>query len=322
MVPMAVWLNEADVRAVLRPAELVGAMEAALAAFSSGEVVQPVRTALEIGERSFFAVMPALYAGQGVMGSKLVTVVPANADRGLHTHQAAIALFDPVTGELLAVMDGRYITEVRTAAASAVSTRYLARKGARVLGILGSGVQAASHLEALRCVREFREVRAWSPTRANLERFAAEHPGVCAAPSAADAVRGADVVVVATSSVTPAILSEWVSDGAHVIAIGACRPSQQEVDPELVARARLVVDSRAAALVESGDIVRPMKAGLFGEDHVAAELGEVIGGAKAGRTRADEVTLYKSLGLAVEDVAAAGLAYRRAFEKRLGLTLT
>jgi ornithine cyclodeaminase/alanine dehydrogenase-like protein (mu-crystallin family) len=319
---MAVWLNEADVRAVLEPAGLIGAMEKALAAFSSGEVVQPVRAALDLADHSFFIVMPALYAGQRVMGSKLVTVVPANAERGLHTHQAAIALFDPVTGELLAVMDGRYITEVRTAAASAVSARHLAREDARVLGILGSGVQAASHLQALRCVREFREVRVWSPTRANLDRFAAEHPEVCAAESAEDAVRGADVVVVATSSVTPAIRSEWVADGAHVIGIGAARPFQQELDPELVARARLVVDSRAAALVESGDIVRPIREGRFGQDHVTAELGEVIAGTKPGRTRADEVTLYKSLGLAVEDVAAAGLAYQRAVEKRMGLTLT
>jgi ornithine cyclodeaminase/alanine dehydrogenase-like protein (mu-crystallin family) len=322
MVPMPVWLNEDDVRAVLRPAELIDAMEAALGAFSSGEVVQPVRTALEIADRSFFAVMPALYAGQGVLGSKLVTVVPGNAERGLHTHLAAIALFDPLTGELLAFLDGRYITEVRTAAASAVSVRYLARQDAGVLAILGSGVQAASHLAAIRPLRDFREVRAWSPTRANLDRIAAAHPGVSAAESPEDALRGAGVVVVATSSVTPAICSNWVDDGAHVIAIGACRPSQQELDPELVARARLVVDSRAAALQESGDIVRPIAEGRFGPEHVAAELGEIVRGRKAGRTRPGEVTLYKSLGLAVEDVAAAGLAYRRAMERRMGSTLT
>jgi ornithine cyclodeaminase/alanine dehydrogenase-like protein (mu-crystallin family) len=319
---MAVWLNEADVRAVLEPAELIDAMEAALAAFSAGEVVQPVRSALEMTERSFFFVMPALYAGQGVMGSKLVTVVPENAARGLHTHLAAITLLDSATGELLALMDGRYVTEVRTAAVSAVSARHVARPDAHVLGILGSGVQAASHLSALRSVRELREVRVWSPTQANRERFAAEHPGARATESAADAVRGADIILVATSSATPVLRSEWVADGAHVIAIGASRPTQQELDPALVARARLVVDSRAAALVEAGDIVRPIGEGLFGEDHVAAELGEVIAGRTAGRTRPDEVTLFKSLGLAVEDVAAAGLAYRRAVDRKMGLTLT
>ncbi len=319
---MAVWLNEADVRAVLDPTELIGAMESALAAFSAGDIVQPVRSALEMTERSFFFVMPALYAGQGVMGSKLVTVVPENAGRGLHTHLAGIALLDAVTGELLALMDGRYITEVRTAAVSAVSARRLARQDAKVLAILGSGVQAASHLAALGCVRQFLEVRVWSPTRANLERFAAQHPGVRAAASAEEAVSGADVVVVATSSAVPVIQSEWVADGAHVIAIGASRPWQQELDPALVARARLIVDSRAAALVESGDIVRPIRDGLFGEDHVAAELGDVVAGRTSGRTRIDDVTLFKSLGLAVEDIAAAGLVYRRAVENKMGLTLT
>src|SRR5690242_15002212 len=225
---MAIWLNEQDVRAVLSPVELIDVIERALADFSSGDVVQPVRTAIEIADRSFFASMPALYRAQGVLGAKLVTVVPANAARGLHTHLASILLFDTDTGELLAIVDGRYITEVRTAAASAVSVRHLARREARVLAVLGSGVQAASHFDALRCVRGFSDVRVWSPTPEHLARFVADRPGTCAAGSAAEAVRGADVVVVATSSVTPAIRSEWVSNGAHVIAIGACRPTQRE----------------------------------------------------------------------------------------------
>jgi alanine dehydrogenase len=315
---MPVWLNEDDVRAVLSPVELIAAMETALADFSAGAVVQPVRTAIEIADRSFFALMPALYRAQGVLGAKLVTVVPANAARGLHTHLASISLFDPETGEVLAILDGRYITEVRTAAASAVSVRHLARQDARVLAILGSGVQAASHYDALRCVRDFTEVRVWSPTREHLLKFVEGRPGTCPASSAEDAVRGADVVVVATSSVTPAIRSAWVSDGAHVIAIGACRPSQREVDPELVARAALIVDSRAAALQESGDIVQCIHEGRFGADHIRAELGEIAGGTKQGRRSADEITLFKSLGLAVEDVVAAGMAYRRAREKGLG----
>jgi ornithine cyclodeaminase/alanine dehydrogenase-like protein (mu-crystallin family) len=309
---MAVWLNEDDVRAVLSPIELIDAIETALVDFSAGRVAQPVRTAIEIADRSFFAVMPALYRAQGVLGAKLVTVVPANAAREMHTHLAWISLFDPETGELLAVLDGRYITEVRTAAASAVSMRHLARADARTLAILGSGVQAASHVDALRLLREFSEVRVWSPTPAHRERFVADRPGTRCANSAREAVRGADVVVVATSSVTPAIDSEWVSDGAHVIAIGACRPTQRELDPELVARAALVVDSRAAALQEAGDVMP------FGGEHIRAELGEIAGGTKVGRQSAYEVTLFKSLGLAVEDVVAAGLAYRRARERGLG----
>ena len=266
--------------------------------------------------------MPALFAGQSVLGAKLVTVVPQNAARGLHTHLAVISLFDPQTGELLAVMDGRYITEVRTAAVSAVSVRHLARKDAKVLAILGTGVQARSHLEALPQVRAFEEIRVWSPTAEHVGRFTAAAGGkVHAASSAAEAVRDADVVVVATSSVTPAIEDGWVKAGAHVIAIGACRPSQREVDPALMARARLVVDSRAAALLESGDIVQSIGEGRFGPEHVAAELGEVAAGLKPGRTSEDQVTLFKSLGLAVEDVTAAGLAYRRAVESGRGLAL-
>jgi alanine dehydrogenase len=318
---MALWLSEQDVRAVVSSIELIDVMEEALADFSAGLVAQPVRTAIEMGERSFFAVMPALYRAGGALGAKLVTVVPENAARGLHTHLAAIALFDPETGELLAMLDGRFITEARTAAVSAVSARHLARTEAASLAILGTGVQAASHYEALRTVRAFREVRVWSPTREHRERFASERPGSLAAPTAAEAVRGADVVVVATSSVTPAIASEWVGDGAHVIAIGACRPTQREIDPDLVARAALVVDSRAAALQESGDIVLGMAEGRFPAEHIRAELGEVVARTRPGRKSSGEVTLFKSLGLAVEDVAAAALAYRRACEKGLGLKI-
>lgn len=315
---MALWLTEQDVRAVLSPSALIDTMEAALADFSSGNVVQPVRTAIEITDRSFFATMPALYPAEGILGAKLVTVVPANASRGLHTHLAVIALFDPNTGELRAMLDGRYITEVRTAAASAVSARYLARPGVSSLAILGTGVQAASHYEALLHVCEFRDIRVWSPTVAHLDRFVASRPGTRAAATAAQAVEGADVVVVATSSVTPAIASDWVSDGAHVIAIGACRPSQREIDPALVARSALFVDSRAAALQESGDIVLSISEGRLTPEHIRAEIGEVVTGARPGRVSDHEITLFKSLGLAIEDVAAAGIAWRRAFARGLG----
>src|SRR5215469_3067730 len=193
---MPLWLTEADVRAVISLPELIEAMESALAAFSAGKVNQPVRTALELRDRSFFAAMPAHYREHGILGAKLVSVVPENAARGLHTHLAVIPLFEPETGELACVMDGRYITELRTAAASAVSVRHLARTDAASLAILGSGVQARSHLEALPLVREFREIRAWSPTPEHLLEFA--RGPVKGARSAEEAVRGADVVLIAT----------------------------------------------------------------------------------------------------------------------------
>jgi alanine dehydrogenase len=317
---MPLWLSESDVRAVLSPAELIDAMESALAGLSAGRVVQPVRTAFELGDRTFFALMPAFDRERAILGAKLVSVVPANFAKGIPTHLAAISLFDAVTGELAAVMDGRYITEVRTAAASAVSVRYLARADASVLAILGSGVQARSHLEALPLVRSFTEIRAWSPTTDHLHRFVEEAAvPVRAARSAEEAVRGADVVVLATNSVTSAIESAWVAPGAHVIAMGACRPTQQEVDPHLVARSYLVVDSRAAALEESGDIVLPIRQGLFTADHVRAELGEIVNGGKPGRTSSDQVTLFKSLGQAIEDLVAADLAWRRARQAGRGI---
>jgi len=319
---MPLWLSESDVRAVLTPSDLIPAMESALAALSAGRVHQPLRTAFELRDRCFFAVMPAYDRDHAILGAKLVTVIPENATRGIPTHLAAISLFDPDTGELTAIVDGRYITEQRTAAASAVSVRHLARRDTPVLAILGSGVQARSHLEALPLVRRFAEIRAWSPAAERLREFVESAPvTVHAARTAEEAVRGADVVVLATSSVNPAIADAWVGDGAHVVSIGACRPSQREIDPALVARSLLVVDSREAAFRESGDVVQAIVEGRFGEDHVYAELGEIVNG-KSGRSGEQEVTVFKSLGLAIEDLVAAHLAWQRAREAGRGLMVS
>ena len=297
--------------------DLIPAMETALCAFSSGAVVQPVRPVVEMGAAAFFSAMPGFMRHPAVLGAKLVAVIGANQARGLPTHRASILLFDPETGALVALLDGRLITEMRTAAVSAVSAKHLARADAGVLAILGSGVQARSHLEALRLVRPLREVRAWSPTAGHLRQFAAE-AGVRACGSAAEAVAGADVIVLATASTTPVIEDGWVADGAHMISVGAGRPSHREIDPVLVARARVVVDSRASAFQESGDIILGLAEGRFGRGHVVGELGEVAAGEVAGRTSEREITLFKSLGLAVEDLAAADLVYRRAREQERG----
>jgi len=219
-------------------------------------------------------------------------------------------------------MDGRFITEARTAASSAVAARYLARANASSLGIIGSGVQARSHLEALPMVRDFDDIHAWSPTAANLREFVAESgERVRPVSSAREAVEGADVVVLATSSPAPVLENSWVKAGACVISVGACRPSQREMDPDLVARARLFTDTRAAALQESGDIVQGIREDRFGEDHIAAELGELVANPLLGRRSEDEVIVFKSLGMAVEDVAAANLVYRCARELRKGVEL-
>jgi thiomorpholine-carboxylate dehydrogenase len=289
-------LDEAAVRSRLTMRALIPAMEEALRALSAGEAVQPLRVMVPVAEHGgFLGSMPA-YAG-AQLGAKLVTFFPRN--QGIHTHHALITLFRPDTGEPLVVMDGRLITEMRTAAVSAVATRRLARPDASVLAILGAGVQAQSHLEALRLVRQFRDVRVWSPHRA--AAFAERH-GVRPARSAEEAVRGADVVVVATTSQTPVLCGAWLSPGTHVNAVGAPRPTWRELDDAALRHARLYVDSREAAQRESGDVIAA--------GSVFAEIGEVVAGTKAGRDDAREITLFKSVGVAVADIASAALVYR------------
>ncbi|MGE5802551.1 MAG: ornithine cyclodeaminase family protein [Gemmatimonadota bacterium] len=292
-----VVLDEPAVAQRLQYPDLIPAIARALAELSSGKVVQPVRSVLPVTpHHGFFAVMPAYSGGEG-LGAKLVTFYPQNV--GVHTHHAVIVMLKPETGEPLAVMDGRLITEMRTAAASAVATERLARADTKVLAILGSGVQAKSHLEALRHVRSFREVRVWSPRNAPV--FAERH-GVKAMPSAADAVRGADVVVVAVSATTPVLRGSWLSPGTHVNAIGATRPEWRELDDDLVTRPRVFVDSREAALRESGDVIAARGGGAE-----VVEIGAVVAGVNPGRRNAQEITLFKSVGVAIEDVTAAAL---------------
>ena len=321
-------LTEDHVKSLLAMPDLIAAMEAAVARFSSGEVQQPVRTVLTVGAtRAFFGVMPAYIEQPARLGAKLVTVFNENHSRGLPSHLATIVLLDAETGSLIALMDGRYITEMRTAAVSAVSARHLASPSAATLGIIGSGVQARSHLEAYAEVRALDDVRVWSPQKRNRERFVEEMTGrvpahIRAADSAEDAVRGAEMIVLATSCATPVVECAWVAAGAHVVSVGACRPDQREMAPALVASGRLFVDSKAAALVESGDVVMGIHDGLFDRDHVAGELGEVVLGRVDGRTDADQITIFKSLGMAVEDVVSADLVFRRAIETGAGTELT
>jgi len=279
-------------------ANLIPAMEKALIDFSAGRVTQPVRSVIKVDPPGgFYGMMPAL-TPEG-LGQKIVTFFPTNAQKEIPTHLALIILNDRKTGAPLAILDGRLITEMRTAAVSALATSLLAPANAKVLAILGSGVQARSHVEALRLVRRFEEIRVWSPTKEHAARFAQEIGGV-ALSAAEEAVRGVDVVVTATNSTTPILQGAWLKPGCHVNAVGACRPDWRELDDEAM-RNIIFVDSREAALKESGDII------LSGAK-IYAELGEAL----AGRVppRASETTIFKSLGMAVEDIAAAQLVYR------------
>ena len=321
-------LSEAEVREVLPMPDLIEGMQTALAAFSTGEAQQPLRTVLEVGSaKAFFGVMPAFMPRSGALGTKLVTVFGSNAAIGLPTHLATIVLLDPTTGALICVMDGRYITEARTAAVSAVSVKLLAREDAGVLAIIGTGVQARSHLEAIAHVRSLREVRVWSPTESHRERFAEHARVLTAAPvrvasDARSAVAGADLIALTTASREPVVESSWIAEGAHICAVGACRPDQREMSTELVRKATLFVDSRTGALAEAGDVVLPIKEGAFDATHIAAELGDVAAGRMNGRSRSTEVTVFKSLGMAVEDLAAAHMACQRAQARGIGRTST
>jgi len=295
-------LDEEQVRKHLRMADLIPAMEKALIDFSAGKVTQPVRQVIAINPPGgFYGMMPAL-TPEG-LGQKIVTFYPPNAEKNLPTHMATILLNDPQTGAPLAVMDGRLITEMRTAAVSAAATKLLAPKHAKVLAILGSGVQARSHIEALRLVRQFEKIQVWSPNKSHAETFAREIGAQ--AMSAEDAIRDADVVVTVTSSKTPVLLGTWLKSGCHVNAVGACRPDWRELDDNAM-RNVLFVDSREAAMKESGDVI-------LSRVKIYAELGEAFAGKVP--PRANETTIFKSLGMAVEDVAAALLVYRSATQK-------
>ena len=321
---MPLLLSEDDVRAAVSMDDLIECMQTALVRFAEGRVRQPLRAVTEIpSHRAFFAVMPSFIDEPAALGAKLVTVYGGNVAQGLPSHLATIVLLDPETGALMALMDGRYITEARTAAVSAVSVRLLALPGADTLAILGSGVQARSHLEAIGRVRALRDVRVWSPDAERRAAFVREMqarvaPPIRATASAREAVEGAGVIALATAAREPVLFSEWVADGAHICAVGACRPDQREMDTALVARARLFVDSRVGALNEAGDIVMPIREGAIDEGHIAGELGALAAGSVGGRRTDREVTVFKSLGMAVEDIAAAHRAYEKAAARGLG----
>ncbi|HTZ59745.1 MAG TPA: ornithine cyclodeaminase family protein [Acidobacteriaceae bacterium] len=298
-------LSEEEIRGLLSYQELIPAMRKALMEFSAGRVVQPVRTIIPVsGHGGWFGVMPAVF--DAVMGAKLVTFYPGNVNRHKHTHMAVIQLFRADTGEPLATMDGRLITEMRTAAVSAVAVDHLAAPEAKVLAILGSGVQARSHMRALAGIRSFREVRVWSRTEEHAKRFAQEVRA--RVTTAEEAVSGADVVLALTSSPQPVLKGKWLSPHAMVCAIGAATPERRELDEEAMHGA-VVVESREAALREAGDIIQARA-------QVAAEIGELLNGAHIDR--GNRPVVFKSVGIAIEDLAAAKLVYDKLQQKSHG----
>jgi ornithine cyclodeaminase/alanine dehydrogenase-like protein (mu-crystallin family) len=303
-------LDEHDVTRLLRMDECVAAMTDVLASLAREELYNPLRWAARPpGASSLIGLMPAYRSGEhAVHALKAVVVAPENSSRGLDPHQGIVVLFDGETGVPRVVLNASAITAIRTAAVSAVATRALARADATTLAILGTGFQAGPHLEALRLVHDWERILMWSRTPGRAARFA----GVEEAATAEDAVRAADVVVTVTSAREPILERAWLKAGAHVTAAGSSIPSTRELDSRTMADATLFVDRRESTLNEAGDYLFPMREGLIGPEHIAAELGEVLVGAHPGRTSEDELTVFKSLGLAVEDLAAAEHVLARA----------
>jgi ornithine cyclodeaminase/alanine dehydrogenase-like protein (mu-crystallin family) len=320
-----VILTAAEVTALLPMPVCIEAMAEALSSLSRGLAHQPLRLVFRPpAAAGIMAFMPAYQGGgQPVFGLKAIGIFPGNASRQMDTHQGAVALFDGDTGELRALMNGAAITAIRTAAVSALATRLLSREDAGDLALVGSGTQARTHLEALACVRPLRRVRVASADPERARRFAKEMSGggriaVEAVASVEDAVRGADLVVLVTDSAEPVVKREWISAGAHVNAVGASLPDRREVDSATMAASRLFVDRRESTTTEAGDYLIPLAEGAIRPDHIRGELGEVLTGARPGRASPDEITLFKSLGLAVEDLAAAAAVCERALASGVG----
>ena len=318
-------LTEADVHRLLEMGACIDAMADVLAALARGEALQPLRSILRPpGAPGLMASMPAWRGGEdAAFGVKLVGVFPGNVAQGKDAHQGAVVIFSGLTGEPVAFVNASAVTAIRTAAVSGVATHLLAREDAGDLALIGAGVQAATHLEAMACVRRLRRARVASRDRERASAFAARSQKRFAFPveavgSVEDAVRGADLVVTATSSGTPVLRREWVTQGAHLNVIGASLPDRREVDGATVAAASLFVDRRESTENEAGDYLLALREGAIGAGHIRAELGDLLLENHPGRTAPGEITLFKSLGLAVEDLAAAALVYRRAREAGAG----
>ena len=302
----------------------IAVMREALTMLAGGDVVMPLRTMLELpaGE-SVLGLMPSYVGGLGTVGVKVITAFPANFGSEYDTHQGVVLVFDTEHGLLRAIVDATAVTAIRTAAVSGLATDLLARPEAGDLAIIGAGTQAHTHLQAMRAVRPVRRVRVFSVPAESATAFAARESArhgleVEVAASAREAVEGAELICTTTTATTPVVEGEWVSPGAHINAVGAYTPTTRELDSALVAAARLYADRREALLAEAGEFLIPKGEGLFGDEHIVGELGELLTGRAPRRTSEGEITLFKSLGIAIEDLAAAHSVYEAAKERRLG----
>lgn len=317
-------INQEVVRRLLPMGECIEAMAEALRTLAEGDAVQPLRSAMWLPDRTrLLGVMPGYLGRPAVLGIKVITLFPGNLGTGFESHQGSVLLFDTDNGRLVAVIDAGEITAIRTAAVSAVATRCLARPEASQLAILGSGTQARTHLEAMKLVRPIRRVRVWSRDPVRARQFAegeSTRHGIAVDPvgTAQEAVADAEIICTVTGAHEPVLHGSWISPGAHINAVGACIAAARELDTDAVVRSRLYVDRRESALHEAGDILIAKAEGALDDGHIIGELGDVLTECVGGRASAQEITLFESLGLAVEDLAAAHHVYQHAVEQGEG----
>lgn len=317
-------LSEKEVRGLIDAEELIQALKEAHVQFSTGRAVMPVRLVTPLPEiKGRITSMPAFLSADRALGMKVVTYFPENPKRGLPIILATISLYSPESGRLIAVMDGGYITAIRTACISALATRTLANPQTPVMGLLGAGVQARAHVRVLAKVRRLAKIKVFDLMEGSAQRLKEDleaEVGVKIEPvaSAEEAVRDSDLLVTVTTAKEPILKTEWLKPGVHINAIGSHRPDLREIDGATLGRAKVVVDAREAIMAECGDILLAIKEGTFSASGIHAEIGEILAGKKPGRTSADEITLYKAVGIAIQDVATAHLVYRRALERKVG----
>lgn len=316
--------NQDEVSALLPMNECIGVMEDALKMFAGGDALLPLRTMMILPDgENLMGLMPAYLGGIESVGVKVIAAFPGNIGSEYDTHQGVVLLFDTAQGLLRAIVDGTAITAIRTGAVSGVATKLLARADAHDLAIIGAGTQARTHLAAMRCVREIKRVRVCSRAVERAQRFAAreaERHGIDieVVKTAPEAVDGADIICTVTSAAAPVLKGAWIAPGAHINAVGAFTPTTREVDTEAVVKARLYVDRRESTLSEAGEFIIPQNEGAIDDSHIVGELGEVLTGKAPGRAAPDEITLFKSLGIAIEDLASAHYILNKAHEKNAG----
>ena len=316
--------SQEQVSTLMPMSECIDAMENALKMLAQGDAIMPLRTMVVLPDgQNLMSMMPSYLGGIGSVGVKVTAAFPSNYGTEYDTHQGVVLLFDTERGLLRAIVDCTSVTALRTAAVSGVATRLLARKEAGDLALIGAGTQARTHLDAMLCVRQIRRVRVCSRTLEGAQRFAERESKrhgveVEVKETAQEAVQGADIICTATTSREPVLNGEWISPGAHINAVGAFKPDTRELDTSAVVRSRLYADRRESTLNEAGEFLIPKNEGVIGDDHIVGEIGEILVGKVSGRTSGDEITLFKSLGIAIEDLASAHHILKRAREQQAG----